>query len=296
MRWVLTALIGAVASGYAAEPRVPPLEPLVRVHAAAPGPLIDPARLKLRSAALVVLEQGKGRVVVTRNADIEHPIASITKLMTAMVVLDARLDLDQILTISNAEIDKLKGTHSRLQIGARLPRRELLRLALMASENRAAAALARAYPGGTSAFFAAMNRKAKALGMTHSAFVDSTGLSSRNVSTANDLAKMVNAASRYPLIRQFTTTAKHTLAAGGKGAGLEFRNSNRLIQAQSKEWAIALSKTGYTAEAGRCLVMQAEIGRRPVIMVLLNSWGKLTPVGDANRIRRWMESQRRRLG
>jgi serine-type D-Ala-D-Ala endopeptidase (penicillin-binding protein 7) len=303
MYWMIFTLLTMVAAVGAAE-RLP-LEPMVRApapKAATPPPaqslkaakpslvrsLIDPARLNLRSSALLVLDQGKGSVLVARKPHEVHAIASITKLMTAMVVLDADLPLEEVVTIDNADIDRLKGTHSRLQIGTRLARRELLRLALMASENRAAAALARAYPGGSAAFFKAMNRKAKGLGMTHSRFVDSTGLSSRNVSTASDLAKMVQAANRYPLIRQFTTTPKHTVAFSGKGATLEFRNSNRLVQGQSREWAIGLSKTGYTSEAGRCLVMQAKIGQRPVIMVLLNSWGKLTPIGDANRIRRWM--------
>jgi serine-type D-Ala-D-Ala endopeptidase (penicillin-binding protein 7) len=292
--WLIVAMV--LVSAVAAEPgRLLPLEPLIRAQSSA-RPLADPVQLQLRSSALLVLDQAKGTVVVARNPDEVHPIASITKLMTAMVVLDAKLPLDHTLRIAEADRDSLKGTRSRLLVGSRLPRRELLRLALMASENRAAAALARTYPGGAQAFFSAMNRKAQALGMGRSHFVDSTGLSSRNVSTASDLGKMVNAANRYPLIRQFTTTAKHTVNIRGKGAGLEFGNSNRLIQGQNKDWTIGLSKTGYTSEAGRCLVMQANIGRRPVILVLLNSWGKLTPIGDANRIRRWLESRPRRVG
>ena len=302
MRWSILIALVSVSAGTPALERTaaPPLEPMIRppvitrsIAQPIPPPRaqIDPARLKLRSSALVVLDQAKGTVLVARKPDAVHAIASITKLMTAMVALDAGLPLDQVVAIDNADIDKLKGTHSRLQIGTRLSRRELLRLALMASENRAASALARNYAGGKPAFFAAMNRKAKALGMARTQFADSTGLSSKNVSTASDLVKMVQAANRYPLIRQFTTTAKHTVDVRGKGATLEFRNSNRLVQAKSKDWAIGLSKTGYTAEAGRCLVMQAKIGQRPVIMVLLNSWGKLTPIGDANRIRRWMESK-----
>ncbi len=206
-----------------------------------------------------------------------------------MVALDGKLPLDQRIQITEADVDRIKGTGSRLRIGAQLTRRELLRLALMASENRAAAALARAYPGGTPAFVAAMNRKAAALGMTSSHFHDSTGLSQRNVSTAQDLARMVLAAHEYALIREFTTTAQHTVQLPGSGT-LEFRNSNRLVQSGNRDWHIGLSKTGYTAEAGRCLVMEATIGGRPLVFVLLNSWGKLTPIGDANRIRRWMET------
>ncbi len=255
------------------------------------SPLGDADKLNLRSASLLVLEQPQGRALVARNPEQVTPIASITKLMTAMTVLDGRLSMDEIVTVGDADVDRLKGTHSRLRTGSRLSRRELLRLALMASENRAAAALARSYPKGRAAFIAAMNRKAEALGMGNTRFVDSTGLSKGNVSTARDLSRMVSAAIKYPLIRQFTTTASHTLSMRSAGAGLVFRNSNRLVQVGSRDWKIALSKTGYTAEAGRCLVMHATIRNRPVILVLLNSWGKLTPIGDANRIRRWMESQ-----
>jgi D-alanyl-D-alanine endopeptidase (penicillin-binding protein 7) len=165
----------------------------------------------------------------------------------------------------------------------------MLWLALMSSENRAASALAGHYPGGRKAFIAAMNRKAAALGMKNTRFNDSTGLSARNVSTARDLAKLMLAAKRYPLIRQFTTTASHTVAVRGSGK-LHYRNSNRLVQTRNRDWPIGLSKTGYTAEAGRCLVMEARIGGRPLVFVLLNSWGKLTPIGDANRIRRWVEA------
>lgn len=253
---------------------------------------IDPARIKLRSSAVLVLDPAKGSVLVARNVQTVRPIASITKLMTAMVTLDGRLPLDQRVRITDADVDRLKGTGSRLRIGTQLTRRELLRLALMASENRAAAALARSYPGGTKAFIGAMNRKAAALGMKHSHFQDSTGLSQRNVSTAQDLARMVLAARKYALIRQSTTTARHTVRLPPSGT-LEFRNSNRLVQTGNKEWRIGLSKTGYTSEAGRCLVMEATIGGRPLVFVLLNSWGKLTPIGDANRIRRWMEANAR---
>jgi|LNFM01.1.fsa_nt_gb D-alanyl-D-alanine endopeptidase (penicillin-binding protein 7) len=272
----------------------------IKVAAAAPLDLsqaIDPARIKLRSDAVLVVDPAKGEALVARHATVQRPIASITKLMTAMVTLDGKLPLDQPIRITEADVDRLKGTASRLRVGTRLTRRQLLHLALMASENRAAAALARSYPGGTKAFVAAMNRKSAALGMSKTRFEDSTGLSQRNVSTAQDLARMVMAANRYPLIRQFTTTASQAIALPGHGT-LQFRNSNRLVQSGNKEWRIALSKTGYTSEAGRCLVMQATVGGRPLVFVLLNSWGKLTPIGDANRIRRWMEAtaKTRRVG
>ena len=293
----LSVTLALVCSAGAAE-RALPFEPLVPKRQVGPTPVrvpvlvsaVDPARLNLRSSSLLVLDQSKSEVLVARNAEAVRPIASITKLMTAMVVLDARLRMDQVLSIANADIDTLKGTHSRLQIGTQLSRRELLRLALMASENRAAAALARTYPGGFGAFVKAMNRKAQALAMTRTHFVDSTGLSQNNVSSARDLARMVTAAHGYPLICEFTTTASHVVQVRKGAAPLVFRNSNRLLQTQSKEWHIGMSKTGYTSEAGRCLVMHAKIGRRPVIVVLLNSWGKLTPIGDANRIRRWVET------
>lgn len=275
-----------------------PLEPMVPKRPSKTSPdqpalvsEVDPARLNLRSSSLLVLEPSKSQVLVARNAEAIMPIASITKLMTAMVVLDGRLPMEEILTIGTADIDLLKGTQSRLQIGTQLTRRELLRLALMASENRAAAALARHYPGGFGAFVKAMNQKASTLAMTRSHFVDATGLSQKNVSSARDLARMVTAAYRYALIREFSTTASHAVNIRKGVAPLLFRNSNRLVQTHSKEWSIGMSKTGYTSEAGRCLVMHAKIGRRPIIVVLLNSWGKLTPIGDANRIRRWMETR-----
>ena len=207
--------------------------------------------------------------------------------MTAMVVLDSGLPLNETVYVDNADLDMLKHTSSRLRVGTGLTRHDMLRLALMSSENRAAAALGRAYPGGTAEFVAAMNRKAVELGMWNTRFVDSTGLSSENVSTAEDLVRMVRAAYEYPLIREFTTTAAHEVATAG-GRSLEYRNSNRLVK--NPTWEIGLSKTGYISEAGRCLVMQARIAARSVVIVLLDSWGKYTRIGDANRIKKWLES------
>ena len=243
--------------------------------------------LALKSSTALVIELGEGEEFYAKNTDAVVPIASITKLMTAMVVLDERLPLDEHVKITNDDIDDVKGTRSRLRVGSVITRGDLLRLALMSSENRAAAALTRAYPGGRPVFVAAMNQKAVALGMRHSRFVDGTGLSRDNVSSARDLAKMVRAAYDYPEIREYTTETAYTVRPAD-GRALKFANSNRLVQ--SPNWNIGLSKTGYISEAGRCLVMQAVIATHPVIIVLLDSWGKLTRIGDANRIKRWMES------
>jgi serine-type D-Ala-D-Ala endopeptidase (penicillin-binding protein 7) len=243
---------------------------------------------ELKSSAALVIDQDEGRPLFAKNVDNVVPIASITKLMTAMVVIDAGLPLTEHIAISEADKDLLKGTRSRLRIGTVLTRGELLQLALMASENRAAEALSRVFPGGTSAFVAAMNQKAVELGMWRTRFVDGTGLSSDNVSTAQDLTKMVAAAYRYPLIRDFTTDTGLTVRLAN-GQSMNYRNSNRLVN--NREWQIGLSKTGYISEAGRCLVMQAKIAGKPVIIVLLDSWGKLTRIADANRIKRWMETR-----
>lgn len=243
---------------------------------------------ELKSSAALVIDQAEGRTIFAKNTDNVVPIASITKLMTAMVVLDAGLPLDERIVISEADKDLIKGTRSRLRIGTALSRRDLLQLALMASENRAAEALSRVYPGGTAGFVAAMNQKAVELGMWRTRFVDGTGLSSDNVSTAHDLTKLVAAAYRYPLIRDFTTDTGAAVRVAN-GQVMNYRNSNRLVN--SPDWKIGLSKTGYISEAGRCLVMQAQIAGKPVIIVLLDSWGKLTRIGDANRIKRWMETR-----
>lgn len=243
--------------------------------------------LSVKSAAALVVDFENGHTIFGKNTQSITPIASITKLMTAMVVLDAGLPLDEILYIDSADVDFLKHTNSRLRVGTALPRRDMLRLALMSSENRAAASLGHAYPGGAEAFIAAMNRKAVELGMWNTRFVDPTGLSSENVSTANDLAKMVKGAYQYPLIREFTTTTAHEVGTA-TGRNLQFRNTNGLVR--NSTWEIGLSKTGYISEAGRCLVMLARIAARPVIIVLLDSSGRQTRIGDANRIKKWMES------
>jgi len=250
-------------------------------HAAA-----SPQKLALRSAAAIIQDQETGEMLYGKNTNTVTPIASITKLMTAMVVLDAAPDLNETVTISSEDMDSLRGTHSRLKPGASLTRDELLRVALMASENRAAAALGRTYPGGFDAFLRAMNHKAQMLGMNDSRFGDATGLSSANVSSAEDLAKLVRAAHQYELIRSYTTLTGHEVHVAGRP--LAYRNTNRLVSNES--WNIGLSKTGFTNDAGRCLVLQAKLAERKVIIVLLDSWGKLSRIGDANRIRAWLEA------
>jgi D-alanyl-D-alanine endopeptidase (penicillin-binding protein 7) len=252
------------------------------------GALAQPGGLYLRSQAALILDAEHGRILFHKNADVVLPIASITKLMTAIVVLDANLPLTEEITIEDADVDILKNTRSRLRVGSSLPRHDMLRLALMSSENRAAAALGRAYPGGMSAFVDAMNRKAFELGMGNSYFVDSTGLNSANVSTARDLTKLVDAAEDYDIIREFSTTAKHAVMFEDEDRSLQFVNTNNLVRSGS--WDIGVSKTGFLSEAGRCLVMQAKITGKPVIIILLDSWGKNTRIGDANRIKKWMET------
>ena len=239
----------------------------------------------LRSASAIVLD-ASGNLIYGKDVDTVRPIASITKLMTAMVVLDADLDLNEEITITKADRDLIRLTGSRLQYGATLPRRELILLALMSSENRAATALGRNYPGGMDNFVAHMNKKATALGMSNSQFADPAGLRAENVSTANDLAKMINAADGYPLITQSTTTTRKEVHPYTRRGPLTYGNTNRLLK--NKNWDIELSKTGYINEAGRCLVMRANIEGEHVSIVLLNSFGKLTPFGDSNRLRKWM--------
>ncbi len=283
MRWLIAMLIAImVATPALSEPRDRTSR---QVKSAVAGNAKAP---ELKSSSALVIDQNGGRTLFAKNVDHVVPIASITKLMTAMVTLDAGLPLTEHIVISEDDKDLLKGTRSRLRIGTELTRRELLHLALMASENRAAEALTRVYPGGSRAFVAAMNQKAVELGMWRTRFVDGTGLSSDNVSTAQDLTKMVAAAHQYPLIRDFTTDGGATIQLAN-GRTMNYNNSNRLVK--SSEWQIGLSKTGYISEAGRCLVMQAKIAGKPVIIVLLDSWGKLTRIGDANRIKRWMETR-----
>jgi D-alanyl-D-alanine endopeptidase (penicillin-binding protein 7) len=248
----------------------------------------DPAKLHLASDNAVVVDANAKQSVYAKGADDVTPIASLTKLMTAMVTLDANLPEDEMISIGVQDLDFLKGTRSRLRLGAELPRREMLRLALMSSENRAASSLARTYPGGTKAFVDAMNAKAAELGMTHTRYADPTGLSAQNVSTANDLALLVAAAAEYPQIRDFSTTGSHFVEVQPTGQILGFSNTNNLVK--NDKWDIKLSKTGYIREAGKCLVMLATIASKPFVIVLLDSAGKYTRLGDAQRVRHWIET------
>jgi serine-type D-Ala-D-Ala endopeptidase (penicillin-binding protein 7) len=242
-------------------------------------------KIALRSSSALVQDAETGEIVYGKNAETVVPIASITKLMTAMVVLDAGLDLEEKITLSRDDAVQMKGSRSRLRTGLSLSRGELLLLALMSSENRAAAALGQSYPGGLEAFVDAMNAKAALLDMNESRFVEPTGLSPANVSTATDLAKMVRAAHEYPLIREYSTKSRATVKASGRP--LQYGNTNGLVR--SSYWEIGLSKTGYISEAGRCLVMQVRLAEKDLIVVLLDSWGKQSRIGDANRLKKWLE-------
>ena len=245
---------------------------------------------RLGSAIALIYDEQTQQPLYRKNENEVVPIASITKLMTAMVILDARLPLDEPITITREDRDRLKGTKSRLRDGMTLSRGDLLALALMASENRAASALARTFPGGTPVMVALMNAKARELGMDDSSFTGPAGLQSENVSTARDLVKMVQAAESYPEIKRATTQSAHTVQVGARQV-LRFGNTNPLVR--SKSWDIGLSKTGYISEAGRCLVMKVRLSDRPTVIVLLDSWGTHTRVGDANRIKNWVEAPAR---
>jgi len=237
-------------------------------------------------SAYIVQDARTGEVLAASRAHTRLPIASITKLMTAIVTIDRGLDLEQRIVVSREDADLKKPTRSRLRPGTVLTRSELLLVALMASENRAAAALGRTYPEGKEAFVAAMNRKALELGMTDSRFVDPTGLNAGNVSSARDLVKLVNAAHGYELIREYSTRDRATVMSYGRP--LSFHNTNMLVR--NSHWDIGLSKTGYISEAGRCLVMRVRMASKDLIVVLLDSWGKQSRIGDANRLRKWLES------
>jgi D-alanyl-D-alanine endopeptidase (penicillin-binding protein 7) len=247
----------------------------------------NPNEPDVRSNACLVMDGSDRSALFARKANAAMPIASITKLMTALVVLDAELPLDEMLEVEKADGAVGKGTFSRLAYGTKLSRADLLCLALMSSENRAAHAVGRNFPGGKPAFVRAMNQKAAELGMSQSKFVDASGLSSRNVASAEDLAKLVLAASKKPAIREYSTCRSHTVKVGRQM--LEYRNTNSLVS--KPDWDITVQKTGYISEAGQCLVMQATIDQRPMVFVLLNSFGKYTRVADARRIRQWMATR-----
>ena len=289
----LFALLALAGVAVAADKPAAKAKPAKAVRTAPLADFDKDGEPNLQSTAALVLDAKTGETLFAKNADSAHPIASITKLMTAMVVLDAKLPLDEAIEISSEDLDLLKGTKSRLPVGANFRRDDLIRIALVASDNRAAAALGRAYPGGTPAFVTAMNAKAKLLGLQATQFVDSSGLAPGNVSSPAELARLVSEASRYDIIREYSTTPALDVTLPDTGRKVNYVNTNALVRAG--DWDIGLSKTGYISESGKCLVMQAMIANTPIVIVLLDSWGRLTRIGDANRIKRWLEKNPARL-
>ena len=291
MRLLVTILAAALSLAAAAADK-----PVSRPYATKAAHVIetgDDGGPNVKSSGVLVLDPATGQTLYSKNADQSTPIASITKLMTAMVVMDAKLPLDDALQITNEDLDLLKNTKSRLPIGAHFRRDDLLRLALMASDNRAASALGRNYPGGLTAFVDAMNAKSKLLGLNATHFVDSSGLAPGNVSNPADLGRLVAEASKYDLIKEYSTTGAVNVTLPDSKRKLSFVNTNALVRAS--DWQIGLSKTGYISESGKCLVMQAIIANQPIVIVLLDSWGKLTRVADAQRIRKWLEKNPAKL-
>ena len=250
------------------------------------GLSLTPDQVGLASNVALVLDQTSSEVLYEKNANVALPIASITKLMTGLVVVQAQQDMHEVITITDADVDHEKHTSSRLSVGSRMTRGDLLHIALMSSENRAASALGRNYPGGINAFVEAMNDKARELGMVDTHYVDSSGLSSQNVASARDLAKLAMVAHQEPLLREYSTDPKYVVDASGRP--MQYSNTNYLVA--MPDWDIGLQKTGFINEAGRCLVMQAMIQGRAVIMVFLDSKGKQSRTADAGRMRRWLEA------
>ncbi|EGR1041585.1 D-alanyl-D-alanine endopeptidase [Vibrio cholerae] len=243
---------------------------------------------ELSANSALVIDLKTNEIIYSNNPDAVKPIASVTKLMTAIVTLDAKLPMDAKLPITIKDAKEMKGVHSRVKIGSEISRKDMLLLTLMSSENRAAASLAHHYPGGYKAFIKAMNAKAKALGMKNTRFVEPTGLSAKNVSTARDLVVLLKASKKYPLLGKLSATDKKTVTFSKPRYTLDFRNTNRLVH--NDNWKIDLTKTGFTNAAGHCLVMRTQMGRRQVAFVVLDTKGKLSPVGDANRLRTWIET------
>ncbi|ENM5894371.1 D-alanyl-D-alanine endopeptidase [Vibrio mimicus] len=243
---------------------------------------------ELAANSALVIDLKTNEVIYSSNPDAVRPIASVTKLMTAIVTLDAKLPMDTKLPITIQEAKEMKGIHSRVRLGSEISRKDMLLLTLMSSENRAAASLAHHYPGGYKAFIKAMNSKAKALGMKNTRFVEPTGLSEKNVSSARDLVLLLKASKKYPMLGQLSATEKKTVTFAKPRYSLDFRNTNRLVF--NDNWKIDLTKTGFTNAAGHCLVMRTQMGKRQVAFVVLDTKGKLSPVGDANRLRTWLET------
>lgn len=249
--------------------------------------------LQLRSHVALVFDERDNEVIFERNAQQVMPVASLSKLMTAMVILDAGLAMDEVITIGKDDEDTIRHSRSRLRNGMQFTRKDLLLIALTASENRAALALGRTYPGGSTEFVSAMNSKAQTIGLTKTRFADPAGLHNGNVSTATELLQLVKAASQYPVIREYSTQTRDSIIDLHSGREVDFGNTNRLVKHDA--WPITLSKTGFTNKAGNCLVMQTQINARPVIIVLLDSWGKLSKYGDSNRIKQWLIKTEQRI-
>ena len=250
----------------------------------------DASTLKIASGSALLMDMQTNKVIYSSNPDVIVPIASVSKLMTGLVVVEARQNMDEWIDVDIRNTPEMKGVFSRVKLKSELPRREMLLIALMSSENRAAASLAHHYPGGYAAFIAAMNAKAKALGMTSTHFVEPTGLSERNVSTARDLSKLLVAAHKQPLLVQLTTTKEKTVAFRKPNYTLGFRNTDHLVN--KANWDIKITKTGFTNPAGHCLVLVTKMGNRPVALVILDAFGKYTHFADASRIRSWVETGR----
>ncbi|HKM98554.1 MAG TPA: D-alanyl-D-alanine endopeptidase [Buttiauxella sp.] len=243
---------------------------------------------EIASGSAMIVDLQTHNILYSSHPDLVRPIASITKLMTAMVVLDANLPMDEMLSIDISQTPEMKGIYSRVRLNSKINRKDMMLLALMSSENRAAASLAHHYPGGYNAFINAMNAKAKSLGMTQTRYVEPTGLSIQNVSTARDLSKMLIASEQYPLLGQLSTTKEDMATFANPAYTLPFRNTNHLVY--NNKWNIQLTKTGFTNNAGHCLVMRTMINSRPVALVVLDAFGKYTHFADANRLRNWMET------
>ncbi|ATA23463.1 D-alanyl-D-alanine endopeptidase [Brenneria goodwinii] len=258
------------------------------VMAKTPAKSAVAAHQEIASGSAMVVDLRDDHILYSSNPDVVVPIASVTKLMTALVVLDANLPLDETISVDISHTEEMKGVYSRVRLNSEISRRDMLLLALMSSENRAAASLAHHYPGGYQAFIAAMNAKARALGMMHTRYVEPTGLSINNVSTARDLTKLLIASKQYPLLSQLSTTQEKTVAFSHPAYSLPFRNTNYLVG--KPDWNIQLTKTGFTNQAGHCLVMRTIINQRPVALVVLDAFGKYTHFADANRLRKWMET------
>ena len=248
----------------------------------------DTSKLHIASGSAMLIDLQTNKLIYASNPDVVVPIASVTKLMTGLVVLEAKQNMEEYISVSISDTPEMKGVFSRVKIGSELPRREMLLITLMSSENRAAASLAHHYPGGYVAFIAAMNAKAKALGMTSTHYVEPTGLSTSNVSTARDLSKLVQAARKYPLLSELSTTKEKTVAFRKPNYTLGFHNTDHLVRKDN--WDIQLTKTGFTNQAGHCLVLITQMGGRPVSLVILDAFGKYTHFADASRIRQWVET------